>query len=199
MKSKDMQMKQRAAAMGQQNGGNMQMGNSNMGMNANNAQQTPVSQATAPNNFDFSSIMGQQQNAIKSQESGEQVVPASNNNMSLGQMNMSQGVNPQQLLANQNNQGGNANQMQFLAMQQRMNQEKQRQMNLQQGMGGQQGQNAKPGKSGIPEAFPVSEEGTWLNDPVPHRHLGDGHAFGLGLERGLGKDLANEGHEHGDE
>ena len=85
------------------------MGN-NLGMN--NAQQTPVSQPGAQ--FDFSSIMGQQQNAIKSQESGEQVVPASNNPMGLGgQMNVSQGVNPQQLLANQNNQGGNnPNQMQ---------------------------------------------------------------------------------------
>ena len=144
MKSKE--QKQRQAQMNQQNGGNMQMGNNNvMGVNANSAQQTPASQPGGSNNFDFSSIMGQQQNAIKSQESGEQVVPASNNNMGVGQMNMSQGVNPQQLLANQNNQGGNTNnQMQFLAMQQRMAQ--QRQMALQnqmqqQGMGSQQAQN----------------------------------------------------------
>ena len=92
----------------------------NMGRNANNAQQTAVSQPSGPN-FDLSSIMGQQAIAIKSQESGEQVVPASNKNSRVGvgrQVNASQGVNPQQLLANQNNQNEtNPQQMHFLAMQ----------------------------------------------------------------------------------
>lgn len=143
-KAKENLMKQRQMRLSQgvaQNGVGMQMGNNMVG-NANNAQQTPVSQSGAQN-FDFSSIMGQQANAIKLQESGEQVVPASNNaNLALGgQVNMSQGVNPQQLLANQHNQGGPnpQQQMQFMAMQQRMQQERQRQMNIQNQMAQQQG------------------------------------------------------------
>ena len=138
-KAKEALIKQRQVRLSQgaaQTGVGMQMGNNN----ANVVQQTPVSQAGAPN-FDFANIMGQQANAIKLQESGEQVVPASNNtSMGLnGQVNMSQGVNPQQLLANQNNQGGpNAQQMQYLAMQQRMQQEKQRQINMQNQMAQQQ-------------------------------------------------------------
>ncbi|CAK4032338.1 Hypothetical predicted protein [Lecanosticta acicola] len=112
----------------------------------------PPSQADGQS-IDFSGIMGQQANALKSQESGEQVVPASNNNnMGFGgQVNMSQGVNPAMLgnqgnQANQNtqnNQGGqttqnnqqggqlgngtmNQSQMQFFMQQQREAQQRER-------------------------------------------------------------------------
>lgn len=93
----------------QQNNGSM---NNGMQM-VNNQPQRPPSQAEGPG-IDFSGILGQQANALKLQESGEQVVPASNNNNNMGlgnQMNMPQNINPQ-MLANQNgaNQGQNANQ-----------------------------------------------------------------------------------------
>ena len=84
---------------GQQNPGNMQM---QMG---NNVPQRPPSQAGGQN-FDVSGILGQQANALKLQDAGEQVVPASNNNtnnfnMGLGNNQMNQSINPQML----NNQG----------------------------------------------------------------------------------------------
>ncbi|KAF2764721.1 hypothetical protein EJ03DRAFT_355526 [Teratosphaeria nubilosa] len=81
-------------AMLQQNGGNMQPGNQQTMMGGNVPQQNG-----GPPNFDF--ITGQQANALKQQESGELVVPASNNaNMGMGnQMNMGaqNGINPQML------------------------------------------------------------------------------------------------------
>ena len=130
-RARDLLVQRRGGATGQtaqQSGGGMQM--NNMGMSGNSLQQTPVSQP-GTSNFDFSSIMGQQANAIKLAESGEQVVPASNNNNNLnmaGQMNMNQGVNPQ-MLGTQNNQASNNPQLQqFLAMQQ----EKQKRERMQQ-------------------------------------------------------------------
>jgi hypothetical protein len=75
------------------------------------------------NNFDFTAIMGQQANAMKLQESGNEVVPASNNpnNMFNGQVNAQNGqpggINPA-MLANGNAQGGpTREQMQILVMQ----------------------------------------------------------------------------------
>jgi hypothetical protein len=180
-KAKEALVKQRQSRLSQgaaQTGVSMQMGN-NLGGNTNNAQQTPVSQAGATR-FDFSSIMGQQANAIKSQESGEQVVPASNNaTMALGgQVNMSQGVNPQQLLANQNNQGGPnpQQQMQYMAMQQRMQQEKQRQINMQnqmaqqQSMAQQQAQNQLRGQPGGLNA-PNALDGGQVNSPSMNMNM----------------------------
>lgn len=122
---------QMGAGGAMQNKPDMNNGNMNMQM-ANSVPQRPPSQ-TSGQNIDFSSIMGQQANALKLQDAGEQVVPASNNNngsngnnnMGLGnQMNMPQNINPQ-MLGNQNNnqsqQGGNGpmnqNQMQLLMMQ----------------------------------------------------------------------------------
>ncbi|EME49162.1 hypothetical protein DOTSEDRAFT_68042 [Dothistroma septosporum NZE10] len=98
-----MQQKQQQNNAGMQNG--MQM--------ASSQSQIPPSQADG-SGIDFSGILGQQANALKLQESGEQVVPASNNNsMGLGnQMNMPQNINPQ-MLGNQNGtagQGQNASQ-----------------------------------------------------------------------------------------
>ena len=59
----------------QQAGAGMQMGGQhNMGVG--NPSQTPVSQASVP---DFTTILGQQANALKQMESGGEVVPASNN------------------------------------------------------------------------------------------------------------------------
>ena len=180
-KAKESLMKQRQSRLSQgaaPTGVGMQMGN-NMGGNTNNAQQTPVSQAGATN-FDFSSIMGQQANAIKSQESGEQVVPASNNaSMAVGgQGNMSQGVNPQQLLANQNNQGGPnpQQQMSYMAMQQRMQQDKQRQINMQnqmaqqQSMAQQQAQNQLRGQPGGLNA-PNALNGGQVNSPSMNMNM----------------------------
>lgn len=122
------------------NNGNMNNGNMNNGnMNQmGNVPPRPPSQ-NAGQNIDFSSIMGQQANAMKLQDAGEQVVPASNNNngnngnngnMNFGNgMNMPQNVNPQMLgNNNQGQQGGNPqmsqNQMQLIMMQQRANQER---------------------------------------------------------------------------
>lgn len=64
------------------------------------------------NSFDFTAIMGQQANALKLQESGEQVVPASNNpnaqfKAPMNQPNAQAGnINPA-MLGNGNGQGGN--------------------------------------------------------------------------------------------
>lgn len=81
------------------------------------------------NNFDFTAIMGQQANALKLQESGNEVVPASNNpnNPFSAQMNQQNGppngINPA-MLGNGNGQNGSQmppnmtrEQMQMLQMQ----------------------------------------------------------------------------------
>lgn len=117
-----------AQAGGGQQQQNMQMGNAG-GVN--------MAQAGSQqgNGFDFTAIMGQQANALKLQESGEQVVPASNNPNAAFQATMNaqnaqtNGINPA-MLGNGNGQGGpqmpnnlNQQQMQMLAIQR----EKQRQ------------------------------------------------------------------------
>ncbi|KAF7197147.1 hypothetical protein HII31_01572 [Pseudocercospora fuligena] len=101
------QLRQKMAAINaQQNKPMMQMGN--------NMPQRPPSQ-TNGQAIDFSALLGQQANAVKSADAGEQVVPASNNsnnnaNMGIGnQMNMPQNINPQ-MLANQGGQAGQAGQ-----------------------------------------------------------------------------------------
>ena len=112
----------------QQQQQNMQM------TNAGGANMTQ-SASQQGNNFDFTAIMGQQANALKLQESGNEVVPASNNpnNMFNGQMHAQNGppggINPA-MLANGNGQGSaqmppnlSREQMQMLVMQR----EKQRQ------------------------------------------------------------------------
>lgn len=116
-----------------------QMGNPQQAQNMQmaNAGGANMSQSASQqgNNFDFTAIMGQQANAMKLQESGNEVVPASNNpnNMFNGQMNSQNGppggINPA-MLANGNGQGGSQmppnmsrEQMQILVMQR----EKQRQ------------------------------------------------------------------------
>jgi hypothetical protein len=116
------------AASGQQQQ-NMQMSNAG-GVNMSQ------SASQQGNNFDFTAIMGQQANALKLQESGNEVVPASNNpnNAFNGQMNAPNGqqggINPA-MLGNGNGQGGpqmqpnmsRDQQMQIVALQR----EKQRQ------------------------------------------------------------------------
>ncbi|KAK3657997.1 hypothetical protein LTR56_000794 [Elasticomyces elasticus] len=108
--------KQRARQQQQQN------------MNVNGMQMGQMPQAGAPG-IDFSSIIAQQANAMKMQESGDQVVPASNNNSFTGGT-MPQNVNPQ-MLANQNSQQANNNpQLQQLLMQQQQQQRMQQSMNV---------------------------------------------------------------------
>lgn len=116
------QMRKRGPNAGAQSNPNMQTGNNNMSVPMGNPQR-PASQADSQN-IDFSSILGQQANALKLQESGEQVVPASNNNNNnsnnqsgMNQMNMPQGINPQ-MLAN-GGQGMTQSQMQYLYSQQK--------------------------------------------------------------------------------
>lgn len=117
-----------AQASGGQQQQNMQMANTG-GVNMSQ------SASQQGNNFDFTAIMGQQANALKLQESGNEVVPASNNpnNPFNGQMNPPNGpqggINPA-MLGNGNGQGGaqmqpnmSREQLQMMAMQR----EKQRQ------------------------------------------------------------------------
>ncbi|KAK3716472.1 hypothetical protein LTR37_006368 [Vermiconidia calcicola] len=146
-RSKHLFQQQRAGQMNQQNSDGMQMANN---MTGNSMQQTP-SQQSGGSNFDFSSIMGQQANAIKSAESGEQVVPASFN----AGNPMPQGVNPQ-MLGNQNNQQGSNQGSQFNVPLMAMQQEKQRRERLQkqnqiahqQAIAQQQAQNQLRGQPG---------------------------------------------------
>lgn len=103
-KAREEALKRRAQANGGQQQPNMQM---------NNAAGTNMAQSASQqgNNFDFTAIMGQQANAMKLAESGNEVVPASNNpnNVFNGQMNPQNGppggINPA-MLANGNGQGG---------------------------------------------------------------------------------------------
>jgi hypothetical protein len=134
---------------------NMFMGNGMAG--PGNIYQQPTSLQQPPgSSIDFSSITGLQANAIKSQESGNEVVPASSHaSFNMGrQMNMSQGVNPQ-MLANQNNQGGGnprgMSQAQLFALQQQRNQEqtmKQNRLAQQQAQAQAQAQNNLRGQPG---------------------------------------------------
>ena len=116
-------------------GGQQQQQQQNMQMT--NAGGVNMSQSASQqgNNFDFTAIMGQQANALKLQESGNEVVPASNNpnNPFNGQTNAPNapqgGINPA-MLGNGNGQGGpqmqpnmTRDQLQMLAM----HREKQRQ------------------------------------------------------------------------
>lgn len=140
LRARDTLLKQRMGQ--QQSNGNMQMGgNPNAG---------PMQQSgQMGGNIDFSSIMGQQATALKLQESGEQVVPASNNpsfNLAgAGQVNMPQNINPQMLGqpggTPQQPQGNGSNdlnnRMQHLKMQQEHQQRIQRQ-NAQNAMAQQQ-------------------------------------------------------------
>jgi hypothetical protein len=123
--------RQSAQAAGGQQQQNMQMSNAG-GVNMSQ------SASQQGSNFDFTAIMGQQANALKLQESGNEVVPASNNpnNPFNGQMNAPNGpqggINPA-MLGNGNGPGGpqmqpnmaqqQQQQLQFAAMQR----EKQRQ------------------------------------------------------------------------
>ena len=99
-----MTRRQSAQAAGGQQQQNMQMSNAG-GVNMSQ------SASQQGNNFDFTAIMGQQANALKLQESGNEVVPASNNpnNPFNGQMNAPNapqgGINPA-MLGNGNGQGG---------------------------------------------------------------------------------------------
>ncbi|GIZ41021.1 hypothetical protein CKM354_000433800 [Cercospora kikuchii] len=101
---------QRKQQMGAQQNPGMQQNGNNMNMqmnnnNNNNTQQRPPSQ-TGGQNFDVSGILGQQATAMKLQDAGEQVVPASNNNSNFNMGMGNQGINPQ-MLGNQGGQGGN--------------------------------------------------------------------------------------------
>ncbi|KAK5165947.1 uncharacterized protein LTR77_008871 [Saxophila tyrrhenica] len=126
-RARDMVFKEKnglAPPPGQQSGNGMPMQNpmqGSMSMAANNLQQT-----SQP---DFSTITGLQANAIRSQESGGEVVPASNHqsfNMG-GQANMNQGVNPQ-MLGNPNGQPNNNANMQQMKMAQQMQRQQQQQL-----------------------------------------------------------------------
>jgi hypothetical protein len=106
-------------------------GGQQQNMQMSNAGGVNMSQSASQqgNNFDFTAIMGQQANALKLQESGNEVVPASNNpnNPFNGQMNAPNapqgGINPA-MLGNGNGQGGaqmqpnmTRDQLQMMAMQ----------------------------------------------------------------------------------
>lgn len=93
----------------QQNPGVPANGNMNTQMGNNAPQQRPPSQAGGQN-FDVSGILGQQANALKLQDAGEQVVPASNNNSNSFNMGLgnNQSINPQ-MLNNQGSAGGQSN------------------------------------------------------------------------------------------
>lgn len=171
-KSQEMIIKSRM--QGQQrgaNGGPMQMGGQ-QNMSASNGQQPSASQP------DFSTFLGQQANAMKQQESGEQVVPASNNANFMGAgMNVPQGVNPQ-MLGNQQANPQMTNQMPQLMMQQQKQQMMQRQNALAQQQALQQQQQAnqlrgQPGGLNAPNALnggPPGQAGSpemsMLNRPI---------------------------------
>ncbi|KAK4541700.1 hypothetical protein LTR36_007409 [Oleoguttula mirabilis] len=155
----------------QPNTGGLPMGNQQNMMGGDLAQ-PPVSQAGAPG-IDYSSIMGQQASALKQQESGEQVVPASNNvsfNLGAAGMNMPQAINPQ-MLGNQ--QGSNpqlTNQMQQIMMQQQKQQMMQRQNVLAQQQALHQQQQAnqlrgQPGGLNAPNALNGGPAGQ-VNSPA---------------------------------
>ncbi|SMR42015.1 unnamed protein product [Zymoseptoria tritici ST99CH_1E4] len=183
----DIQKRQNMQNGGQQNKPGMPMGNNGMTMQmSNNMQQRPQSQAGQ--NIDYSSIMGQQANALKQQESGEQVVPASNNPNgnagnpnNMNQMNLPQNVNPQ-MLGNQAGQVGqvgqgangnsmNPNQMQMFFAQQKDAQQReaiQKQMMARQTMASRQQQSQLQGQPGglhTPNAFGNNAPGQ-VNSPA---------------------------------
>ncbi|KAK4552490.1 hypothetical protein LTR86_010334 [Recurvomyces mirabilis] len=115
-------------------------------------------------NIDFSSILGQQANALKLQESGEQVVPASNNNnFSMG--GLPQNVNPQ-MLGNQSN-NAQQDQMQRMLLQQQQQQRMQQQNLLAQRQALQQQQQLRgqPGGLNAPNVLNGGPAGQ-LNSPA---------------------------------
>ncbi|KAK0320372.1 hypothetical protein LTR82_008486 [Friedmanniomyces endolithicus] len=114
----------RRRALQQQNGNGMPMGGSQF--LGGSVQQPGMTQPGGPN-IDVSSILAQQANAMRQQESGDQVVPASNNvNFSAG--TMPPNVNPQ-MLGNPNGQQGNSAQVQQLLLQKHQQQRLQQQHN----------------------------------------------------------------------
>lgn len=168
----DIMARRAAQANGGQPQQNMQMANAG-GVN--------MAQAGSQqgNSFDFTAIMGQQANAMRQQESGEQVVPASNNPNAgfkgpVNQQNaQSSGINPAML----GNGGGNGQagpqmpngmtqqQMQQMIMQQREKQRQQEQMRRNQAMQQMHGQNmgAQNALNGAAGGSPAM---TMLNRPM---------------------------------
>ncbi|RMY62649.1 hypothetical protein D0864_12774 [Hortaea werneckii] len=139
-----------------------QGGQQNMGFG--NGQQAASSQP------DYATFISQQANAMKHQESGEQVVPASNNTdfMNNRGMNMPQGINPQ-MLGNQGN-PQMTNQMQQIALQQQKQAMMQRQNMLAQQQAMQQQQQAnqlrgQPGGLNAPNALNGGPAGQ-VNSPA---------------------------------
>ncbi|KAK0276227.1 hypothetical protein LTR35_010550 [Friedmanniomyces endolithicus] len=116
--------RRRAQQQQQQNGNVMPMGGSQS--IGRNVQQPAMSQPGGPN-IDVSSIVAQQANAMRQQESGDQVVPASNN-VNFSAATMPQNVNPQ-MLGNPNGQQGNSAQVQQLLLQKHQQQRMQQQHN----------------------------------------------------------------------
>jgi len=161
-----------APPTGQQSGNNMAMQNQmqgSMGIAANSLQQT-----SQP---DFSTITGLQANAIRSQESGGEVVPASNHQSFGvgGQMNMAQGVNPQ-MLANHGNQPAgqpNAQQMKLAQLQRQKQQQlmhDQNQLAQRNALAAQQAQNhlrGQPGGLSTPNAL----NGGQVNSPAMNMNM----------------------------
>ena len=144
-----------------------------MAMGAN-MQQNPSQSGQQPN-FDFSSMMGQQANAIKSQESGGEVVPASNNNSNNNNNNVMQqgGNNQQQMMNFGQNGGGNpqmANNMQFAAMQEKQKREqmaRQNHMAKQQALAQQNQLRGQPGGLNAPNAL----NGGQVNSPAMNMNM----------------------------
>ncbi|KAK5130631.1 hypothetical protein LTR08_001890 [Meristemomyces frigidus] len=154
-KARELLVRQRQGQQGQtqqQNGGNMSNG---LG---NNQPQPPTPQAGGPG-IDYTGILGQQAIALKQQESGEQVVPASANfNVPGTGANIPQGVNPQTISNPQGNGQPVTNQVQQLVSQQQRQQYMQRQNILAQHHAQQQQQQAnqlrgQPGGLNAPNAL----------------------------------------------
>ncbi|KAI7557652.1 hypothetical protein KC346_g23203, partial [Hortaea werneckii] len=127
-------------------------------------------QQAASSQPDYATFISQQANAMKHQESGEQVVPASNNTdfMNNRGMNMPQGINPQ-MLGNQGN-PQMTNQMQQIALQQQKQAMMQRQNMLAQQQAMQQQQQAnqlrgQPGGLNAPNALNGGPAGQ-VNSPA---------------------------------
>lgn len=142
----------------------------NAGMGMGGMGNMPQNTQPGQPNFDFSSIMGQQANAIKSQESGGEVVPASNNNNNSN--NAMQQGNNQQAMMNFKQNGGNQQmqQMQFAAMQEKQKREqmaKQNQLAQQQAMAQQNQLRGQPGGLNAPNAL----NGGQVNSPAMNMNM----------------------------
>ncbi|EMD00776.1 hypothetical protein BAUCODRAFT_144394 [Baudoinia panamericana UAMH 10762] len=147
----------------QNRNGLQQSSNGQQAMNLNVPGQQPMSQG-APT-IDLSTIIGQQAHALKQQETGGEVVPASNNtSFDLADMNMPQGINPQ-MLGNPNGQPQNNNpQLQQLLMQQQRIQQ-QNMMARQQALQQQQQLRGQPGGLNAPNALNGGPAGQ-INSPA---------------------------------